>query len=213
MVFSTATARQDAENVERIKSIACLTQLVAGTATPLGQRLVQRPAEAASMGLGLRAGTLRNRAHVLHRYILWLAQSFRLPFPEQEEHHLDYLALQGSRTESFVYLEEVSEIEPHRRVTVRRRSSNMPAELLSRTLPGAPSKHAPRPLLRILQSVETVVTNESVAVYIRVFGWFFLLQAWCTLRFDDHRGLEPASIRDSPRSFFSGTHTVKNSWA
>ena len=65
MVFSTATARQDAENAERIKWIACLSQLVAGTATPLGQRLVQRPAEVASMGLGLRAGTLRNRAHVL----------------------------------------------------------------------------------------------------------------------------------------------------
>ena len=35
MVFSTATARQDAENAERIKWIACLSQLVAGTATPL----------------------------------------------------------------------------------------------------------------------------------------------------------------------------------
>ena len=83
----------------------------------------------------------------------------------------------------------------------------MLAELLSRTLP------APRPLLRILQSVESVVTNESVAVYIRVFGWFFLLQAWCTLRFDDRRGLEPASIRDSTEAFSSCAHTVKNSWA
>ena len=45
------------------------------------------------------------------------------------------------------------------------------------------------------------MTNESVAVHIRVFGWFFLLQAWCTLRFDDHRGLEPASIRDSTEAF------------
>ena len=100
-----------------------------------------------------------------------------------------------------MYLEEVSEIEPHRRVTVRQRYSNMLAELLSRTLPGSPSRQAPRPLLRILQSVESVVTNESVAVYIRVFGWFFLLQAWCTLRFDDHRELEPASIRDSTEAF------------
>ena len=184
---------------------------MAGTATPLGQRLVQRPAEVASMGLGLRAGTLRNRAHVLRRYFLWLAQSFRLPFPEQEEHYLDYLALRVQEPctrctlkcvhQSFVYLEEVSEIEPHRRVTVRQRYSNMLAELLSRTLPGSPSRQAPRPLLRILQSVESVVTNESVAAYIRVFGWFFLLQAWCTLRFDDHRGLEPASIRDSTEAF------------
>ena len=95
MVFNTAMARQDAENAERLKWIACLSQLVAGTATPLGQRLVQRPAEVASMGLGLRAGTLRNRAHVLRRYFLWLAQSFRLPFPEQEEHYLDYLGFKN----------------------------------------------------------------------------------------------------------------------
>ena len=211
MVFNTATARQDAENAERIKWIACLSQLVAGTATPLGQRLVQRPTEAASMGLGLRAGTLRNRAHVLRRYFLWLAQSFRLPFPEQEEHYLDYLALRVQEPctrctlkcvhQSFVYLEEVSEIQPHRRVTVRQRYSNMLAELVSRTLPGSPSRQAPRPLLRILQSVESLLTNESVAVYIRVFGWFSLLQAWCTLSFDDHRGLEAASIRDSPEAF------------
>ena len=206
--FNTATARQDAENAERLKWIACLSQLVAGTATPLGQRLVQRPAEVASMGSVYGRETLRNRAHVLRRYFLWLAQSFRLPFPEQEE---DYLALRVQEPctrctlkcvhQSFVYLEEVSEIEPHRRVTVRQRYSNMLAELLSRTLLGSPSKQAPRPLLRILQSVESVVTNESVAVYIRVFGWFFLLQAWCTWRFDDHRGLEPASIRDSTEAF------------
>ena len=153
MVFNTATARQDAENAERLKWIACLSQLVAGTATPLGQRLVQRPAEVASMGLGLRAGTLRNRAHVLRRYFLWLAQSFRLPFPEQEEHYLDYLALRVQEPctrctlkcvhQSFVYLEEVSEIEPHRRVTVRQRYSNMLAELLSRTLPGSQADKRP----------------------------------------------------------------------
>ena len=122
MVFNTATARQDAENAERLKWIACLSQLAAGTAAPLGQRLVQRPAEVASMGLGLRAGTLRNRAHVLRRYFLWLAQSFRLPFPEQEEHYLDFLALRVQEPctrctlkgvhQPFVYLEEVSEIEP-----------------------------------------------------------------------------------------------------
>ena len=83
------------------------------------------------MGLGLRAGTIRNRAHVLRRYFLWLAQTFRLPFPEQEEHYLDYLALRVQEPctrctlkcvhQSFVYLEEVSEIEPHRRVTVKQR--------------------------------------------------------------------------------------------
>ena len=110
MVFNTATARQDAENAERLKWIACLSQMVAGTATPLGQRLVQRPAEVASMGLGLRAGTLRNRAHVLRRYFLWLAQSFPLTIPRTGGTLLGLPGTQGSRTVHEMHIEVCSPV-------------------------------------------------------------------------------------------------------
>ena len=31
-------------------------------------------------------------------------------------------------------------------------------------------------------------------VFIRLYAWFYLLQTWCSLRFDDHRGLEPGLL-------------------
>ena len=101
---------------------------------------------------------------------------------------------------------------PHRRVTVRQRYSNMFAELLSLELfLGHRADKRPDLFYVFFSRDESVVTNDSVAVYIRVFGWFFLFQAWCTLRFEDHRGLELASIRDSTEAFSAGAHSVKNS--
>ena len=44
------------------------------------------------------------------------------------------------------------------------------------------------------------VVDVSEAVYIRLSAWLYLLQTWCSLRFDDHRGLEPASLRNAEES-------------
>ena len=37
-------------------------------------------------------------------------------------------------------------------------------------------------------------------VFIRLYAWFYLLQTWCSLRFGDHRGLEPGLLRNSETS-------------
>ena len=37
-------------------------------------------------------------------------------------------------------------------------------------------------------------------VFIRLYAWFYLLQTWCSLRFDDHRGLQPGLLRNSETS-------------
>ena len=42
--------------------------------------------------------------------------------------------------------------------------------------------------------------DVSEAVYIRLIAWFYFLQTWCSLKFDDHRGLEPASLRNTKES-------------
>ena len=47
--------------------------------------------------------------------------------------------------QSLVYLEEIAEISPAARLTVRPRCSNLLAELLSQTKPGAEPRQAPRP--------------------------------------------------------------------
>ena len=131
MTFSGPTARQDAERAEKSRWLAHLATLLTGTDTPLGRRLVEKPAACNSMGLGLRSGTLRNCVHALRRYFTWLASSHRVPFPCVEEHVLDYLELKVQEPctrvslkvvhQSLVYLEEISEISPEARLTVRPR--------------------------------------------------------------------------------------------
>ena len=93
MSFSGRIARQDAERAEKSRWLALLATLLAGTDTPLGRRLVEKPAACNSMGLCLRSGTLRNRVNALRRYFTWLASSYRVPFPCVEEHVLDYVEL------------------------------------------------------------------------------------------------------------------------
>ena len=81
--FLCLAARQDAVRAEKSQFLAHRATLLAGTQTPLGQRLM----ECNSMGLGLRSGTLRNRVHALRRYFSWLASSHQVP--------LDYLELKA----------------------------------------------------------------------------------------------------------------------
>ena len=52
-------------------------------------------------------------------------------------------------------------------------------------------------LLAMLKSIEQLVVKEGELPYIRLYAWWTLLQNWATLRFDDHRGIEFASVRVS----------------
>ena len=162
------------------------------------------------MGLGLRSGTLRNRIRALRRYFTWPATSHQVAFPKTEEHMLDYLELKFQEPctcvalkvvhQSLVYLEEISKISPAVRLTVRPRCSNLLAELLSQTRPGAEPKQAARPLVRVFEAIERTVVDYREPVFVRLYAWFYLLQTWCSLRSDDHRELEPGLLRNSETS-------------
>ena len=64
-------------------------------------------------------------------------------------------------------------------------------ELLSKAAPGRPTRQAPRMLVAMLRSIERLVVNEGELPYVRLYSW------WTLLRFDDHRGIEFASVRVS----------------
>ena len=173
--FSGPTARQDAELAEKSRWLGNLATLLVGTQTPLGQRLVQKPAACNSMGLALRSGTLRNRVHALRPYFSWLATSHQVPFPSAEEHMLDYLELKVQEPctqtafkvvhQSLVHLEEISEISPAGRLTVRPRYSNLFAEQLTQNKPGEEPRQAPRPLIKILEAIERTVVDYGNRVH------------------------------------------------
>ena len=61
-------------------------------------------------------------------------------------------------------------------------------------------------LVSMLEALETLVLCSDDAPYLRVYGWWVLLQNWGTLRFSDHRGLNPAQITVSAAEF-QGTLT------
>ena len=150
------------------------------------------------MEMGLRSRTLRNRVHALRWYFAWQATAHQVPFPSSEEHVLNYLELKEQEPctraalklvhQSITNLEEISEIAPAARITVRPRYSNLFAELLYRTTPCAEPRQAPRPLIRVLEAaIDRTVVDFQEPVFIRLYAWFYLLQTWCSLRFDDHR--------------------------
>ena len=59
---------------------------------------------------------------------------------------------------------------------------------------GSLVKRAPPFPVGLLALVQNFVTTESNPAYMRMYGWWVLLQSWGTMRFSDHRGLSPADI-------------------
>ena len=58
--------------------------------------------------------------------------------------------------------------------------------------------------------MERTVVDVSEAVYTRPCAWFYRLHTWCSLRFDDNRGLEPASLRNTTESLSGVLTRSKN---
>ena len=62
-------------------------------------------------------------------------------------------------------------------------------------MPGSPAKQAPRVLTTMLVALEHMVVCVQTPRYYRVFSWWQLIQNWATLRFSDHRGILPSSVK------------------
>ena len=57
--------------------------------------------------------------------------------------------------------------------------------------------------VEILAAVVVIVMDQTKPRYLRIFGWWVLLQNWITLRFSDHRGLLPEQITVSDRGLLA----------
>ena len=51
-----------------------------------------------------------------------------------------------------------------------------------------------------MAAMERTVVDENTAVFVSLYAWFYLVQSWCSLRFDDHRGIVPFTLRNTPES-------------
>ena len=203
-LYSGPTPRKDAEEEERTRWVHELALLVSGSDTPMGKLLSEQPGNVSVLGAGLRASTLRSRVRVLKKFFKWLAISHNVLFPTEISHFSDYLKLRLSEpcnrgalkntNEAFGFLEEVTGMPEAQRRTSNELYQVVYREIRSSALPGKPSKQAPRMLVTIIEALERCVVSAQVAPYLRVYAWWVLVQNWATLRFSDHRGLDPSSI-------------------
>ena len=58
-----------------------------------------------------------------------------------------------------------------------------------------PTRKAPRAPLSFLVVWECMVVCVTLPVFTRMFAWFRLVRCWAAMRFDDHRGLLPSSVK------------------
>ena len=211
-LYAGPTARRDAEEAERTRWIHELSLIVSGTPTPMGALLAEKPGSVSMLGAGLRASTLRCQSPIAKEVFLVASHfSHRVVYSLEIEHYTDYLKAKlsepcnrgalKSTNAAFVFFNEVTGTPETQRPTSRELYRVVFRELLSTALPGRPAKQAPRMLVSMLEALETLVASSDVAPYLRVYGWWVLLQNWGTLRFSDHRGLNPAQVTVSAAEF------------
>ena len=181
-----------------------LTLLLTGTDTPSGRVLASRQSRGQFLGAGLRASTLRGKVRNLRKFMAWLATTHQEVFPTSFLQYIQYLQVRQSEPSnrgalkdchaSFQFLEEVAGLPAEQKQTSTELYTLMYKEVLSQATPGRPVRQSPRMFVRLLAEIETLVVDPSKQTYLRIIGWWVLLQSWGTLRFSDHRGLLPKQI-------------------
>ena len=173
----------------------------------MGTLLAAPPSNLQLLGAGHRAATLRSRVRAVKRFLDWLAVSHAKGYPTKLHDYTGYLqarqsepctrgALKGAH-KALVFMEEVAGVTAQARITTSSLSLYLviQKELLANSIPGRPSKQAPRIVMSMLAALEELTVDDKALPYYRVYGWWILLQSWGTMRFSDHRGLKPSDVQ------------------
>ena len=196
------TARRDAEADLQSKYLRILADILKNTETPMEQLLRESPQNMELLGAGRRASTLRSRVRGVQKFMGWLAAAHNLAFPDCWRHYSEFLQVRLAEpcvrgalkhTHSYyVFLQEVAGVSVKH--TDNALYTVTSKEILTSALPGRPPRQAPRYPSVLLAAFEELVMDPDAKQFWRIMGWWLLLQAWGTLRFDDHRGLLPADV-------------------
>ena len=77
--------------------------------------------------------------------------------------------------------------------------------------PAGSKRQAPPLTLSIVAALESVVVDEKRACFTRAFSWYRLLRHWTSMRWDDTRGLSPASLKWRARGLVGSLTRTKTS--
>ena len=170
------------------------------------ERLLQsRQGDISLLGAGRRAGTLRSRVRNIRHFLAWLAINHGITYSTEQTHLTDFMQVRLSEPcnrgslklmyESFIFLDIVSGLEPRLHLTSSQLYITIYRELMTKALPGKLPRQAPRMFSSMLKALEQLIMSDSSPVYFRIYAWWTCVQSWATLRFDDHRGINPRDIR------------------
>ena len=158
----------------------------------MGNLLARQPGSLALLGAGRGAATLRNRVRLLRNYFSWLAATHEVSYPSSLEHFVGFLGARASEpanrgalrnvNRTFTFLHEVTGTEQVNRLTATPLYDAVHREILASCEPGRRVKQAPRFPVGLLALVKNFVTTESNPAYMRMYGWWVLLQSWGTMR-------------------------------
>ena len=205
----TPSARQEAEEAERLRWLQALPFLVERSPTPMGNLLARQPGSLALLGAGRRAATLRNRVRLLRNCFSWLTARTKFFTPLHWSTFVGFLRARASEpanvgalrnvNRTFTFLHEVTGTEQANRLTATPLYDAVYREILTSCEPGRPVKQAPRFPVGLLALVENLVTTNSNPAYMRMYGWWhdaFLRPPWLvssrhhSQRWESDRALE-----------------------
>ena len=198
----------------RAKWVLRAADLVAEAGLPLYVTAQRTRDPQSTMGLvaqGRRLATIRRRVTDWRPARAYFLAEFGTPWPKSLEQVLDYIKVRADepchRTTLNSFHGALAFLERGGGVPLERQLSKSPAiraavEETTQRLFGELSverRQAPCWPLVALVAWERRVIDSGGKAFDRMYAWWLCVKVWGCLRFDDHRGLAPKSMRLTPK--------------
>ena len=206
---ATSAGKEAVEEREARRWSAAAVELALKAQLPLAQRLAGTDRESllnTAIGRGLRSTTLRKRVRDARSLVRFLERSHGIAWPRTAEDLLDYILVRAeepcgksvlnSLTAAVYFFEEGGGVPAADRLSTDPLIVNTVKGLQKDlAMNGKPLRPAPREPVSFLAYRERLVVDVSQPRYARAYAWWKNVQAWSTLRFGDHEGLKPSTLR------------------
>ncbi len=219
------TSRSEAEEALRAKFVSELVDELIDVGAPsaaLAGQVAEPRAVLALLAAGRRAQTLRARLRAWRAFKRWLQAAHGCSWPASWVLVLEYLRLRAAEPcgrstllgiiGGITFMERAGGFAGDAAFTQNPLLKEACRELWVRLLARAGDRGvqvAPPILVCMLRRLESPVVDYSCARWLRAYAWWKLLQAWAAMRFDDHGGLDPHSIKITPEGLEFDLHRTK----
>jgi hypothetical protein len=219
-------AREMAEATDRARWAQKAGELVSEANLPLhlvAARTADPERTLLQVAQGLRALTLRKRVRDWAKARSFFMLAHSAPWPTHEGMVIDYiqtLAGEGvskSAAWDFMgalkFLEKGGGVQPDASYSENAAVKAAIAEIRAAPAKGPlrERKKAPRFFAAMIPALERQVLDDQSPTYTRMYAWWKLLKVYGCLRFDDHRGIQPATLLLGPTGLSTTLTRTKTS--